>query len=463
MVPSVAGAMLVAVAAPAAQALVGDGFSNQLTSASTAECPSLPSGCGATSLATGQALSVTYNEVPVVNSGYSLSLTDGTNQGTINSSNATAVVASTIVTYTLTAPPVMQTGSQLSLTGLEVLAATGVVAQADGSPWNLVLSGEVNKNGTVCTPVYQRGFGGTNCSIGFGAAGPTAPDVYDVIAVPTADLPGPSMDNAPEVITNYQAGSVDTVYPVTGGAPLGQQACGTYPPGESPIGNTTSNTLNYIPTPALASFVPVAGVEQVPGSLYVSASGIPPQLTSIAVSGNQATFNYTTPVVCQTTPGDAATISQFTYSSPCWSTSRSSLTYPTAIACPSDNATTAITLTYPGPVPTTGVRFKFEGYGSPHFIVGAPSGPLSGAREASQSAYVGAHSKPPNPTITTFTGPTAALTPSGGPVTVNLATADATQCSITAAPASGVAISIPYTPVPVSSFSPPRNWRWTKY
>lgn len=324
MVASVAGAMLVAVAAPAAQALVGDGFSNQLTSASTAECPSLPSGCGATSLAAGQALSVTYNEVPVVNSGYSLSLTDGTNQGTINSSNATAVVASTTVTYTLTAPPVMQTGSQLSLTGLEVLAATGVVAQADGSPWNLVLSGEVNKNGTVCTPVYQRVFGGTNCSIGFGAAGPTAPDVYDVIAVPTADLPGPSMDNAPEVITNCQAGSVDTVYPVTG---VGQQACGTYPPGESPIGNTTSNTLNYIPTPALASFVPVAGVEQVPGSLYVSASGIPPQLTSIAVSGNQATFNYTTPVVCQMTPGDAATISQFTYSSPWWSTSRSSLTY----------------------------------------------------------------------------------------------------------------------------------------
>ncbi len=215
------------------------------------------------------------------------------------------------------------------------------------------------------------------------------PTCSDIIAVPTADLPGPSMDNAPEVITNCQAGSVDTVYPVTGGAALGQQACGTYPSGESSIGNTTSNTLNYIPTPGLASFEPVAVVEQVPGSLYVSASGIPPQLTSIAVSGSQATFNYTTPVVCQTTPGDSGTLSQFTYSSPWWTTSRSGLTHPTAIACPADNATTAITLTYPGPVPTSGSPVSSsKGMAARHFIVGAPGTQLSGAREASQSADV---------------------------------------------------------------------------
>ena len=449
-VAAVVAAALIAVGTQPAHALAGDAFSNQLISTATAECPALPSGCAAQSLATGQALRVTFNQVPVVSSGFSLSLTDGANQGTINTSNATAAVLGTTVTFTLTGPPVMQTGRQLSLTTLEILAATSVVAQANGGAWNLVLSGEVNKNGTTCTPVYQRVFGGTNCSIGFAAAGPTAPDVYDAIAVPTADLPGPPQDNAPEVITNCKAGSVDTVYPATGGSPLGQQACGTYPSGESSIGNTTSNTLNYISTPGLASFEPVAVVEQMPGSLYVSATGIPPQVTSIAVSGNQATFNYTTPVACQTPLGDAPTISQFTYTSPWWSTSRSNLNYPIAIACPTGTATTAITLTYPSPIPTSGVRFKFEGYGSPHFIVGSSGSPLSGTREASQSAYVGPSSAPPNPTITAFSGPATALTASGGPATISLATSNATQCSITAAPTAGVQISIPYTPAPAN-------------
>jgi len=35
------------------------------------------------------------------------------------------------------------------------------------------------------------------------------------------------------------------------------------------------------------------------------------------------------------------------------------------------------------------VRFKYEGYGQGHFIVGAPGSIFAGAREASESAYAG--------------------------------------------------------------------------
>ncbi len=447
---------LVAVPSLPAYAISGGAaLPTPLVSTATAECPPVPTGCVGTALGVGHVLTVTFNEAPAVTSTFALLLTDGTNQGTINSTNATAVVAGSTITYTLTGAPVMQTGTQLSLTTLEILAQSGVTAVSDGTAWNLVASGEVNKSGTACTAVYRRVFGGTNCSIGFGAAGPTAPDVYDVIPVPAADLPGPPMDNAPEVITNCQAGSTDIVYPLNGSASLGQQACGVFPPGEASIGNTTSNTLDYIPTPALVSYEPVGVVEQIPGSLYVSATNAPPQFVSISVSGNQATFNYNVPVVCQN-PTAVQTISQFTYASPWWSTARTSLVYPSSVACPADSVTTSIVVTYPGPIPTTGIRFKFEGYGDGYFIVGAPGSPLSGAREASQTAYVGASSSPANPTIAQFSGPTTPVPSSGGPVSVTLAALNATQCSITSAPAVGVQISIPYTPAPAVHRLSPR-------
>ena len=446
----VLAATLIGIAPPAAHALSGGGSPpTPFVSTATAECPALPTGCAGSTLAAGQVLTVTFNQAPVVATSFVLSLTDGTNQGTLDQSDSSAVVAGSTITYTLTGAPTMQTGSQLSLSTLEILSAGGVTAQGTGTPWNLIASGEVNKNGAVCAPVYERVFGGTNCSIGFGAAGPTAPDVYDVIAVPTADLPGPPMDNAPEVITNCQAGSSDIVYPLAGGASLGQQACGVFPAGESSIGNTTSNTLDYIPTPGLVSYMPVGVVEQVPGSLYVSGTDAPPQYVSITVSGDQATFNYDTPVVCQG-PGAPQTVSEFTYASPWWSTSRTSLVYPSSVTCPADSTTTAIVVTYPGPIPTTGVRFKYEGFGDGYFVVGSSTSPINGEREASQSAYIGASSSPPNPAITQFSGPVTPLPSSGGPASVTLATTDATQCSITAAPAAGVQVSIPYTPAPTS-------------
>jgi hypothetical protein len=136
-------------------------------------------------------------------------------------------------------------------------------------------------------------FGGSNCDIGFGRPGSTTPDVYDVIPLPTADLPGPPDDNAPEVITECEAGSTDVVYDVNTGAELGTKACGTATnPPESLIGNTNSNTLDYIATANLMSFEEVGVVETIPGSNYVSASAVPPQLRTITITGSQATFAY---------------------------------------------------------------------------------------------------------------------------------------------------------------------------
>ena len=76
------------------------------------------------------------------------------------------------------------------------------------------------------------------------------------------------------------------------------------------------NTLDYIPTPTLASFEQVGVTETIPGSTYVSATVVPPQLSAITVTGNTATFTYYEPVVCQANSGDPATISPFTSATP---------------------------------------------------------------------------------------------------------------------------------------------------
>ncbi|HUZ19812.1 MAG TPA: hypothetical protein VMU75_04475 [Acidimicrobiales bacterium] len=428
----------------AAQASASPG-TTPLVSVATTEVPT--SG----TVDAGTTLTVTFNQDVTVQTPYSLQLTDGAAAGTLSSSahDLSASASGATVTFTVTGAPVMSTGASLSLTGLEILAASGVTAQAGGGAWNLVASGEVAKldpsTPATCSPVNDRVFGGTNCSIGFGNPGPTTPDQYDIIAVPTADLPGLPMDNAPEVITDCQSSSTDTVYDLSTGAPLGTGACGTYPAGESAIGNTTSNTLDYISTPTLTSFEQVGVVEQLPGSLYVSATALPPQLTSITISGTEATFNYNAPVSCQA-PGAYDTAASFTYSAPWWSTQRTSLNYPSSVTCPPGGSGTAIVVTYPSAIPTDGVRFKYEGYGAGYFVVGAPGTPLAGEREASESAYVGPAALPANPTIASFgedaTSP--ALTPAGGSVTLDYAIADATRCSLSATPSSGVTISLPY-------------------
>jgi hypothetical protein len=417
----------------------------QLVSTGTAECPAT-GGCTGSSLATGMALTVTFNQAPSVTEPFSLTLTDGTNKGTVSSADATEDVNGSTATFTLTGAPVMSAGTALSLSNLEILAATGV-SSASGA-WNLIASGQVDMadvtSSVPCAPIAAtRFFGGTNCSIGFGAAGPTPPGIYDVIPVPTYDLMGPPEDSAPEVITNCQPGSSDTVYDAVTGTQLGADPCGTWLPGESSVGNTTSNTLDYIPTPTLASYEAIAATETLPGSLYVSATVLPPQVTGVSVSGSTATFTYNMPVTCQN-PTSSHTFSQFDYESPWWTTQAANLVWPKAISCPPSTGATTLTVTYNQALPTA-EKFKYEHYGPGYYIVGASGSPSYNQVTPSQSMYQGPAALPPNPTITSFTPPTGPIPVTGGPLQVNFGIANATQCSLSASPSAGVGLSMPYT------------------
>jgi hypothetical protein len=345
-------------------------------------------------VADGTMLSVSFNQAPVLASSYSLTLTDGPDVGTLSSAsgNLTAAVTGDSIAFTVHGGPSMSAGASLSLAVLEIVASTGV-NDASGNPWDLVASGEIDNPdlSAACLTVggYTRVFGGSNCDIGFGHPGPTTPDVYDVIPVPTADLPGPPDDNAPEVITECEAGSTDAVYDVNTGAQLGAKACGlaTNPP-ESLIGNTNSNTLDYIATGKLQSFEEVGVVETIPSSNYVSASAVPPQLRAITITGSEATFSYYGDVVCLASSRSPHTISQFSYETPSTNLSRSGLVYASAVACPPSAGGSSIAVTYPKPLePGSSVRFKYAGYGAGHYIVGAAGGSFAHERAASESAY----------------------------------------------------------------------------
>ncbi|MGH2849983.1 MAG: hypothetical protein ACRDLP_05145, partial [Solirubrobacteraceae bacterium] len=370
-------------------------------------------------------------------------------------------VGQTTVAYSVDAAPPLSAGTQLFTAGLQATAESGLVGAT--APFSLMTTGpgpsaptvatdSVNVSlSTVCAPIgVTRVFGGSNCSIGFQNAGPTTPDVFDVIPLPTADLPGPPNDAAPEVITNCQAGSTDLVYDVNTGAELGANACGNNPPGEVSIGNTNSSTLDYIPTPNLASFEEAGVVESILGSTYVSATAVPPQVASVTLSSSdtQATFNYYGSVACQASSGDFDTYSQFTYESPYTDLNRNpssagtGLVYPTGISCPSGSGSTSVTVTYPNAIPfNSGVRFKFEGFGPGHFIIGAPGSAFANQREASQSFYAG-----PTATITAFTPQVTTLaTSAGGAVNVSFTATDALSCSVRAVstPASAAALGLP--------------------
>ena len=391
---------------------------------------------GGSAVGNGTVLRVTFNGAPVLAASYSLTLTDGSHVATLSSAagSLSATVNGTSIAFTV------HGATNLSLSVLEILASTGV-SDSSGNPWNLVASGQVNRSSS-CSNIagFTRVFRGSNCQ----TAGPIAPDVYDVIALPTTDLPGPPNDNAPEVITNCQAGSTDTVYDLTTGAALGSNPCGNNP-NETAIGNTNSNTLDYISTPKLASFEQVGVIETIPASNYVSATSVPPQLSAITVNGNKATFTYYEKVVCQANSSDRPTISQFTYATPYTNLNRSGLVYASAISCPPSAGATSITVTWSGTIPRSGIRFKYEGYGQGHFIVGAPGTAFASERAASQSAYAGPSTNP-GATISSFTPPSTTLAASsGGTVNASFATTNALSCSVSAVslPAGAAALSLP--------------------
>ena len=297
-------------------------------------------------LSSGDQVTVNYNSAVTVAASYSLTLSEGSGSAVISNSDSTVAGSGTAtLTFTLTGDP----SGSVAADGPTVTASTGITA----TPAPTVTSVSVNVAlSTACANIgVTRVFNGSNCDIGFNKAGPVAPDVYDVIPLPTQDLPGPPNDAAPEVITSCQAGSSDVAYDVNTGAELGANPCGNNPPGEASIGNTNSNTLDYIPTPKLVSFQEVGVVETIPGSTYVSATSVPPQISGITVNGNQATFSYYGNVVCQASSGssDSDTYSSYTYVTPYTKTNLvpGDLVYPIAITCPSGSGSNSVTLTYP--------------------------------------------------------------------------------------------------------------------
>ena len=70
-------------------------------------------------------LSANFNEPPVLANSYSLTLSDGTNAGTLSSAagNLSAAVNGNSVVFTVHGGPTMVVGSGLSLSVLEILAA----------------------------------------------------------------------------------------------------------------------------------------------------------------------------------------------------------------------------------------------------------------------------------------------------------------------------------------------------
>jgi hypothetical protein len=416
----------------------------------------------------GDTLKAVFTGAVTIGANYSLALSDGSGDtGTLTSGSnlsggtATAntpMVGETTVSYTVAGAPVMTAGTQLFDSGLTATAETGLTGAA--APFSLTTTGplppspsivpntSIAPNPTVsidptttCSNIsgLTRVFNGGNCDIG-NSSGPITPDVYDVIPLPTTDLPGPPDDSAPEVITSCEAGSTDVAYDVNTGAELGANACGNNP-NEGAIGNTNSNTLDYIPTPNLASFEEAGVVETLPGSTFVSATSVPPQISAIAVSGSQATFTYYGNVACQDSSDSGGnTSSQFTYITPYTDLNKADRVFAQSINCGSGGNT--LTLTFPGTIPfSSGVRFKFEGYGPGSFIVGAAGSAFQYEREASESAYAG-----PTATIDSFTPQSTTLpTSSGGTVNIGFATTDALTCSIgaVALPAGAAALSLP--------------------
>jgi PKD repeat protein len=400
----------------------------------------------------GTTLTVTFYAPPVLASSYSLTLTDGSDVGTLSSTAgnlSAAVMTGSSIAFTVHGAPSMSVGSGLSLSvPLEILESTGV-SDGSGDGWDLVASGQVVVDAlNNCSTVgFTRVFAGSNCDIGFVDAGPMAPGVFDVIPLPTQDLPGPPDDNAPEVVTNCALDSTDWVYDVNTEAQLGSNPCGNNPPEQlicTPRCNSNSNTLDYIPTPNLALLEEVGVVETIPGSSYVSATVVPPQLSAVSVSVDQATFSYYDDVVCESDSSDPDEVSQFTYVTPYTDLTPGDPIYASAISCPPSGGGSSITVTWPSTIPvSSGVRFKYTGYGLGHSIVGALGDSSVGEREASESAYAGRGA-----TTDSFTPQSTTLpTSSGGSVDVALSTtgAAAQACILSAVslPAGAAALSLP--------------------
>src|ERR1019366_1665655 len=103
---------------------------------------------GGAAVTDGTTLTVTFSQPPVLASSYSLTLTDGSDVGTVSmaAGSLTAVVTGSSILFTVHGAPSMSVGSSLLLSvPLEILESTGV-SDGSGDGWNLVASGRVDKS-----------------------------------------------------------------------------------------------------------------------------------------------------------------------------------------------------------------------------------------------------------------------------------------------------------------------------
>src|ERR1019366_261559 len=95
---------------------------------------------GGAAVTDGTTLTVTFSQPPVLASSYSLTLTDGSDVGTLSSTAgnlSAAVVTGSSIAFTVHGAPSMSVGSGLSLSvPLEILESTGV-SDGSGDGWNL--------------------------------------------------------------------------------------------------------------------------------------------------------------------------------------------------------------------------------------------------------------------------------------------------------------------------------------
>ncbi len=174
---------------------------------------------GANPLGATSSFSVTFQEAPSVAGTWSLTLTDGTNTGTIDQSDATAVVSSDTVTFTV--------GNAFSssdcspacpsfTSAAELFSASGITNSA-GAQWNLPASSVdafFSEGGQLARVVNTSGVSGGN-------AATTSDDAIDAVEPP----PTVASVTAPNTVTVTCTGSGTVHVYSAQGVAEGSSAC----------------------------------------------------------------------------------------------------------------------------------------------------------------------------------------------------------------------------------------------
>jgi hypothetical protein len=256
---------------------------------SIATAESLP-GTNTTDLVSGDALQVTFNSPVSVASTFSLTLTDGTDTGTITNADATAALSNSnmTVTYTLTGTPFSSPGA-LKVADLEALSQSGV-SNAVGQ-WNLPGSANGGANpgvAGVSLANENRVFGGSNVAL---QAGPT----FTVPAVGATSV----------TVTSCTSGDTLTVYNANGVSQNAATASCT-----TGVGTVTLSSAVTVGEVLLVTQTGNAG--QLPTYESIASTGtvVPSMLSAVVTAGTADTstsvegaiaITYNDAVSCPTT------------------------------------------------------------------------------------------------------------------------------------------------------------------